>query len=68
MIVVTEIQEWGMSLNHKYIGGFRLEMDQTWTPLDRIGDVDEKKRITKSLLQSSNLTNIFQNPELMDAS
>lgn len=65
-----------MGLSHKFIGGFRLEMDQTWTPIDRIGDVDEKRRLTKKLLQTSNIAETFQSirnetgtiPELMDAS
>ncbi|XP_031624080.1 uncharacterized protein C1orf50 homolog [Contarinia nasturtii] len=53
-------QEWGMKLLHKYLGGYRLELDQTWTPLDRIGDVDEKKKITKKLIQSSNFAESFR--------
>lgn len=53
-------QEWGMSLSHKFLGGYRLEMDQTWTPLDRIGEVDAKKKITKKLIQSSNIAESFR--------
>lgn len=49
-----------MSLSHKYLGGYRLEHDQTWTPLDRIGEVDEKKQITKKLIQSSNVAESFK--------
>lgn len=53
-------KEWGMSLSHKFLGGYRLEMDQTWTPLDRIGEVDAKKQITKKLIQSSNVAESFR--------
>lgn len=53
-------QEWGMRMEHKFIGGYRLEMDQTWTPLDRIGEVDAKKQITKKLIQSSNIAESFR--------
>lgn len=53
-------QEWGMSLSHKFLGGYRLEYDKTWTPLDRIGAVDEKKQITKQLIQSSNVAETFR--------
>lgn len=59
-----------MSLSHKFIGGFRLELDQTWTPINRIGDVDEKRNLTKKLLQTSNIADTFQSirndPEIMD--
>lgn len=49
-----------MSLSHKFLGGYRLESDQTWTPLNRIGDVDEKKQVTKKLIQSSNMAESFK--------
>lgn len=29
-------QEWGASCPHTYLGGYRLEYDQSWTPLDDI--------------------------------
>lgn len=49
-----------MSLSHKFLGGYRLEMDQTWTPLDRIGEVDAKKQLTKKIIQSSNIAESFR--------
>lgn len=49
-----------MKLSHKHLGGYRLELDMTWTPLDRVGEVDEKKQITKKLIQSSNLAESFR--------
>lgn len=49
-----------MDLSHKFLGGYRLEFDQTWTPLDRIGEVDEKKQITKKLIQTSNFADTFR--------
>lgn len=61
-----------MSLSHKFIGGFRLEMDQTWTPINRIGEIDEKRQLTKKLIQTSNLADTFKpienKPEHMDSS
>ncbi|XP_067668281.1 uncharacterized protein C1orf50 homolog [Haliotis asinina] len=29
-------QEWGASCPHEFLGGFRLEYDQSWTPLDDV--------------------------------
>lgn len=49
-----------MSLSHIALGGYRLEYDKTWTPLDRIGEVDEKKQMTKQLIQSSNVAETFR--------
>lgn len=42
-----------MSLAHRFVGGYRLEMDQTWTPLDRTAAVDENKQMTRKLLTST---------------
>ena len=28
------VQEWGPSCPHEFIGGFRLEADMSWTPVD----------------------------------
>lgn len=49
-----------MNLSHSFLGGYRLEVDKTWTPLDRIGEVDAKKQITKKLIQSSNIAESFR--------
>lgn len=54
------LQEWGMKLAHKFLGAYRLESDQTWTPIDRIGEVDEKKQITRRLIESSNIAESFR--------
>lgn len=51
------LQEWGLSLSHRYIGGYRLEMDQTWTSLDRTADVDQNKEMTRKLLSSTSKLN-----------
>lgn len=42
-----------MKLTHRFVGGYRLEMDQTWTPLDRMAAVDENKQMTRKLLSST---------------
>jgi len=30
------VQEWGPSCPHEFIGGFRLEADMSWTPVNEI--------------------------------
>lgn len=29
-------QEWGKTCPHTYLGAYRLEHDQSWTPLDQL--------------------------------
>lgn len=46
-------------------------MDQTWTPIDRISDVDEKRQATKQILQSAHVIKSLRSiengeAELMD--
>lgn len=67
----NKFQEWGTSLTHTFVGGYRLELDQTWTPIDRINDVDDKRQTTKRLLQSANIMKTLRSignndGELMD--
>lgn len=46
-----------MKLTHRFIGGYRLEMDQTWTPLDRMAIVDENQQMTRKFLSSTSKLN-----------
>lgn len=46
-------QEWGPSLTHKYLGGYRLETDQTWTPLERLAESDDKRRFTQQVINAA---------------
>lgn len=41
-------------MNHKYRGGYRLESDSSWTPLDRLSETDEKTKWANRLMDSSN--------------
>lgn len=61
-----------MNLAHRFVGGYRLEHDQTWTPLNQIKNVDEKRQITKKLLQADDISDIFERaitnkPEMMES-
>lgn len=52
---------------HTFAGDYRLELDQTWTPVDRINDVDQKKLATKHTLQSKILINTLQSIDTNEA-
>ncbi|GAB0097285.1 uncharacterized protein DMENIID0001_129180 [Sergentomyia squamirostris] len=43
-------EEWGNSQIHEFLGSFRLEYDQSWTPLDHVEDVNAKILWSERLL------------------
>eukprot|EP00118_Oscarella_pearsei_P008904 m.48243 g.48243 ORF g.48243 m.48243 type:complete len:167 (+) comp33863_c1_seq4:654-1154(+) len=47
-------EEWGSS-PHLYIGGFRLEMDMSWTPVDEIKRRDEEIQAIDRVLDTRNI-------------
>eukprot|EP00127_Corallochytrium_limacisporum_P005121 Clim_evm27s199 gene=Clim_evmTU27s199 len=34
--------EWGKNHKHKYLGSYRLELDQSWTPVEKIAERDRR--------------------------
>lgn len=65
-------KDWGPKLSHRFLGGYRLELDQTFTPLDRLTKVDEKKQLAQKLLDAAEISDKFEpfghGRELMDSS
>lgn len=47
--------EWGASLTHNFEGSFRLEQDQSWTPINRIAEVTKNTQWAERLLDSSSV-------------
>lgn len=46
-------EEWGMSLPHEFQGSFRLEYDQSWTPVDRLAEVTKQNVWAQRLLAAT---------------
>lgn len=46
-------EEWGASLNSQYCGSFRLEMDSSWTPVEKIEEKQETFEWVQKILNSS---------------
>ncbi|KAF6025242.1 C1orf50 [Bugula neritina] len=44
-------QEWGSAAPRKYHGGYRLEVDRTWTPIDEVPAKDKEQGMLNSVLQ-----------------
>jgi hypothetical protein len=38
-------EDWGASPPHRFLGSFRLEPDQSWTPLERQGEIDARREL-----------------------
>lgn len=48
-------KEWGNSApSQSYIGSFRLEHDQSWTPVSKLQAKDNELNLFKNLLSSNN--------------
>ncbi|KAK2189833.1 hypothetical protein NP493_96g13036 [Ridgeia piscesae] len=45
-------QEWGSSCPHTFIGGYRLEVDQSWTPVENISEKDNESELMDKILHS----------------
>lgn len=46
------LQEWGSNAPKVYHGGYRLELDRSWTPVEELGSKDEENRMLNAVLQS----------------
>ncbi|XP_065842338.1 uncharacterized protein C1orf50 homolog [Oscarella lobularis] len=48
-------EDWGSSAPHEIVGGFRLEMDMSWTPVDDIAERDKEIRAIDRVLSTKNI-------------
>jgi hypothetical protein len=47
--------DWGGAPPHVYVGSFRLESDQSWTPLDQTAERDRERTPIEELIQNARL-------------
>ncbi|KAI0238497.1 hypothetical protein LSAT2_010796 [Lamellibrachia satsuma] len=45
-------QEWGSSCPHSFIGGYRLEVDQSWTPVEHLAEKDSESELMNKILHA----------------
>ena len=45
-------QEWGKSCPHTYLGSYRLEHDQSWTPLEQLERRSEEINLVDKILNA----------------
>lgn len=45
-------QEWGSSCPHEFLGSYFLEMDMSWTPVDKLDKRKEEKSLVDSILNA----------------
>lgn len=46
-------EEWGSGLKDNYLNSYRLELDQSWTPIDKIQEQERNKRWANELLHNN---------------
>ncbi|XP_067946538.1 uncharacterized protein C1orf50 homolog [Watersipora subatra] len=51
-ISIISPKEWGSNAPKKYHGGYRLEMDRSWTPIDEIHQKDEEIKLLGTVFNS----------------
>ena len=44
-------QEWGGNPPHAFLGSYRLELDMSWTPADRLDEQDDSRELVSRLLE-----------------
>lgn len=47
-------QEWGTSCSSKFLGGFRLEFDQSWTPMEKLQQRESEIQLMEKIMQKHN--------------
>ena len=50
---MLSLEDWGPSFKHKYLGSYRLEMDQSWTPVEELDKREEDLKWAAKLLDSN---------------
>jgi len=45
--------DWGDAPPHRFVGSFRLELDQSWTPLEQAEERDREREPIEDLLRSA---------------
>lgn len=48
---IVSPEEWGESLPHEYLGSYRLEYDQSWTPINEIRESDIEQALMNKILK-----------------
>lgn len=47
--------DWGGKAPHAYINSYQLENDLSWTPVDKLGEVDDSRELVNKLLLEKGL-------------
>lgn len=51
---MISLKEWGGGCPHEYLGTYRLEADQSWTPEEELGSKDADRQLIDKILSYSN--------------
>lgn len=45
--------DWGEKCPHEYLGGYRLEYDNSWVPVEDVAFVDERKALISKVMNKT---------------
>lgn len=57
-MTIMSPSDWGSKCPHTFLGAYRLEYDNSWTPLDKIQHVDERKALITKVMSKPALASI----------
>lgn len=52
-LTIMSPQDWGASCPHDFLGGYRLEYDNSWVPIDEVDKVDERKAFIDKVMNKT---------------
>ncbi|BFZ05388.1 hypothetical protein BsWGS_08427 [Bradybaena similaris] len=55
-------QEWGLACPHEFLGGYRLEYDQSWTPIPDLAKKDQENALIDKIFHSKQILGAVDHP------
>lgn len=59
-------EDWGNSSTQQFLGSFRLEADQSWTPADKIAEINKSRNWSQNLMESAKKNRILALEQITD--
>lgn len=60
-------QEWGNSSTQLFLGSYRLEADLSWTPADKIVEMNKSRQWAQNLMESAKKNRVLAIEQITDA-
>lgn len=57
-MTIMSPSDWGSKCPHSFLGAYRLEYDNSWTPIDQMQNVDERKALISQVMSKPAIASI----------